>query len=72
MLNLNKIHIFDSYHMYQTPLTPEGEDEYVYNYLTEKRLGEEIQVGCPSKVLNQDSWWCRYRDKGTQYGERYQ
>ena len=47
MLNLfNKIPIFEDYYMYQAPLTPEEEDEYVYNYLTEKRLGEEIQVGC--------------------------
>ena len=46
MLNLfNKIPIFEDYYMYQAPLTPEEEDEYVYNYLTEKRLGEEIQVG---------------------------
>ena len=47
MLNLfNKIPIFEDYYMYQAPLTPEEEDEYVYNYLTEIRLGEEIQVGC--------------------------
>lgn len=46
MLNLfNKIPIFEDYYMYKAPLTPEEEDEYVYNYLTEKRLGEEIQVG---------------------------
>ena len=47
MLNLfKKLPIFEDYYMYQAPLTPEEEDEYVYNYLTEKRLGEEIQVGC--------------------------
>ena len=43
--------------MYQTPLTPEGEDEYVYNYLTEKQLGDEIQVGCPGlRPLIQRRW----------------
>jgi len=32
MLNLfNKIPIFEDYYMYQAPLTPEEEDEYVYN-----------------------------------------
>ena len=43
--------------MYQTPLTPEGEDEYVYNYLTEKQLGDEIQVGRPGlRPLIQRRW----------------
>ena len=52
MLNLfNKIPIFEDYYMYQAPLTPEEEDEYVYNYLTEKRLGEEIQVGRPMELF---------------------
>ena len=44
--------------MYQTPLTPEGEDEYVYNYLTEKQLGDEIQVGCPGLGPLMQRRWC--------------
>ena len=52
MLNLfNKIPIFEDYYVYQAPLTPEEEDEYVYNYLTEKRLGEEIQDGCTNESI---------------------
>ena len=37
--------------MYQAPLTPEEEDEFVYNYLTEKRLGGEIQDGCKNESI---------------------
>ena len=52
MLNLfNKIPVFEDHYAYQAPLTPEEEDEYVYNYLTEKRLGEEIQDGCTNESI---------------------
>ena len=54
MLNLfNKISIFEDYYVYQAPLTPEEEDEYVYNYLTEKGLGEEIpfEDGCTNDSI---------------------
>ena len=52
MLNLfNKIPIFEDNYVYQAPLTPEEEDEFVYNYLTEKRLGGEIQDGCKNESI---------------------